>query len=127
VDDTPEVRRAVAELLESLGYRVSAAGGVAEALEVAGGAPDFDLVVTDVRLGDGSGPDLVAALRGEGTDEPPVAHPLRPLRALYMSGYTDRISLRPGAGRDESFFVKKPFSGDGLARMVRELLDRPPV
>jgi signal transduction histidine kinase len=127
VDDTPEVRRAVAELLESLGYRVSSAGGVVEALEVAGGAPDFDLVVTDVRLGDGSGPDLVAALRGEGTDEPPVAHPLRPLRALYLSGYTDRISLRPGAGRDESFFVKKPFSGDGLARMVRELLDRPPV
>lgn len=127
VDDTPEVRRAVAELLESLGYRVSAAGGVVEALELAGGAPDFDLVVTDVRLGDGSGPDLVAALRGEGAEDPPAGDPLRPLRALYMSGYTDRISLRSGTGRDESFFVKKPFSGDGLARMVRELLDRPPA
>ena len=69
--------------------------------------------MTDVRLRDGSGPELVARLR-EGAAG---------LKALYMSGYTDRISLRSGSRTGEAYFVKKPFSGDGLARMVRHLLD----
>lgn len=123
VDDTPEVRRSVAELLESLGYRVSVAGGVAEALGLAREPGRFDLVVSDVRLRDGTGPDLVAELRS--IDGGSGIGGGRPVPALYMSGYTDRISLRSDAGRDEAFFVKKPFSGDGLARMVRALLDRP--
>jgi nitrogen-specific signal transduction histidine kinase len=115
VDDHDELRAAVADLLGSLGYRVAAAAGCEEALAAQRreGAPGFDLVVTDVRLSDGSGPDLVARLR-EGAAG---------LKALYMSGYTDRISLRSGSRTGEAYFVKKPFSGEGLARMVRELLD----
>lgn len=117
VDDSPELREAVRSLLEAQGYAVTAVAGRDEAL-AAGAAHGFDLVVTDVRLRDGSGPELVEGLRAEGG----------PLPALYMSGFTDRIALRTGAARGEeggeAFFVKKPFSGEGLARMVRELLDR---
>lgn len=122
VDDSPELREAVRSLLESQGYAVTAVSGRDEALAAGAAAGEaahgFDLVVTDVRLRDGSGPELVERLRAEGG----------PLPALYMSGYTDRIALRPGAARGEeggeAFFVKKPFSGEGLGRMVRELLDR---
>lgn len=116
VDDNPEVRQAVGDLLESLGYRVEATAGCDEALAAhrRAGAAGFDLVVTDVRLRDGSGPDLVARLREEAG----------PVKALYMSGFTDRISLRSGSRTGEAYFVKKPFSGEGLARMVRELLER---
>ena len=116
IEDEGDLRGAVAGLLETWGYRVTAVAGPAEALaaarEAAGG---FDLVVSDVRLAEGTGPELVARLRELG-----------PLRALYLSGYTDRIALRGGPGRGEAFFLKKPFSADGLARMVRELLDQPP-
>lgn len=115
VEDEGDLRGAVAALLEGWGYRVTAAAGPEEALAAArASAGGFDLVVSDVRLAEGTGPELVARLRE-----------LTPVRALYLSGYTDRIALRGGPGRGEAFFLKKPFSADGLARMVRELLDQP--
>jgi signal transduction histidine kinase len=116
VDDEDTLRRGIADLLAAGGYRVTSAAGVAEALAAtaAAGQAPFELVVTDVRLADGSGPDLVAALRRHG-----------PLPALYMSGFTDRISLREGPGRGDAVFLKKPFSGQGLLRMVGELLRSP--
>jgi len=117
IEDEGDLRGAVAALLEGWGYRVTAVAGPAEALAAASAAGGgFDLVVSDVRLAEGTGPELVARLRE-----------LAPVRALYLSGYTDRIALRGGPGRGEAFFLKKPFSADGLARMVRELLDQPPA
>ena len=118
VDDEPDVRSATRELLAESGYRVEAVAGADEALAAAAAArregDPFDLVLTDVRIGEQAGPDLVARLRAQG-----------PVRALYMSGYTDRIALRTGPGRGDAFFLKKPFSGEGLLRMVRELLEEP--
>ena len=115
VEDEGDLRGAVAALLETFGYRVTAVADPAAALAAARETGGFDLVVSDVRLAEGTGPALVARLRELG-----------PVRALYLSGYTDRIALR-GGGRGEAFFLKKPFSADGLARMVRELLDQPPA
>jgi signal transduction histidine kinase/ActR/RegA family two-component response regulator len=114
VDEDEAVRTAVASLLGARGYEVTAVAGMAAALEAAEREPPYAAVVTDVRLADGSGPELVAELRRR-----------RPVRALYMSGYTDRIVLRQGPGRGEAFFLKKPFSGEGLARMLRDLLAGP--
>ncbi len=117
IEDEGDLRGAVAALLETWGYRVTAVAGPDEALAAARAAGGgFDLVVSDVRLAQGTGPELVARLRE-----------LAPVRALYLSGYTDRIALRSGPGRGEAFFLKKPFSAEGLARMVRELLDQPPA
>ena len=112
VDDQEEVREATRALLASLDYRITAVASVEEALAAAEATP-YDLVITDVRLDDGSGPELIARLRRQ-----------RPVRALLMSGYTDRVELR-AQGAPDPHFVKKPFSAHGLARMVRQLLDRP--
>ncbi|MEZ5330964.1 MAG: ATP-binding protein [Thermoanaerobaculia bacterium] len=111
VDDNEELASAAQAHLEGLGYRVRHAASSRDALAEAT-AGELDLVIADVQLADGTGPDLVEAIRRR-----------RPVRALYMSGYTDRIALRSGPRRGEAFFVKKPFSLDGLARMTRELLD----
>jgi hypothetical protein len=40
-----------------------------------------------------------------------------------MTGYTERIALRDVARGDEAWFVKKPFSLEGLARTLRAVLD----
>jgi signal transduction histidine kinase len=54
-----------------------------------------------------------------------VAHPdVRPgLRILYMSGYTDDAILRHGVLEGGIPFLQKPFTPEGLARKVREVLD----
>jgi len=49
---------------------------------------------------------------------------MRPdLRILYMSGYTDDAILRHRVLEDGIPFLQKPFTPDGLARKVREVLD----
>jgi hypothetical protein len=40
-----------------------------------------------------------------------------------MSGYTDDATIRSGALTTGTGFIQKPFSGDDLARCVRQLLD----
>ena len=89
------------------------------------------MVITDVQLGHGgvaeldrrtdevaaaapvTGPELVARLRADAPG----------LKALYMTGFTERIVLRGMDRGDEAYFLKKPFSMEGLARMLRSLLD----
>ena len=114
VDDNEALADAAATFLTSLGYRVRLAASAAEAIGLVADE-EFDVVVTDVQLPDRTGPELLATLRTR-----------RPLKVLYMSGYTDRIALRSGQRTDEAFFVKKPFSVAGLSRMLRTLLDAEP-
>ena len=97
------------------GYRVAVASDVKEAagLHAADGQP-FDLLLTDVTMPGGSGPELVAKLTGVDPD----------LRVLFMSGFV------PG-GRGPSLpadapFLHKPFTVDELLRAVRAVLDRSP-
>ena len=45
------------------------------------------------------------------------------MRVLYMSGYTDDAVLRHGVLTEETFFLQKPFSRDGLVSKVRQALD----
>jgi CheY-like chemotaxis protein len=116
VDDNEEFTAALVPQLLGLGYQVEVAPSTEAALALVADGLTFDLVITDVQMRGLPGTELVDGLRQAG-----------PLRALYMSGYTDRIALRRGPGKAESYFLKKPFSFDGLARMVRELLDAPAV
>jgi len=44
-------------------------------------------------------------------------------KILYMSGYTDRGIEDVGLGEPGIAFLQKPFSVEGLARKVREVLD----
>jgi CheY-like chemotaxis protein len=45
------------------------------------------------------------------------------LRVLYMSGYPGDAVVQHGALPVGSAFLQKPFSPDGLARKVRDVLD----
>jgi PAS domain S-box-containing protein len=103
VEDEEAVRSITQRILTSGGYRVLAASGPREALEMAS-LVEVDLVITDVVMPSMSGPQLVAELRKVNQSLPVV----------FMSGYTDR----PGALPGDAMFLSKPFSRRSLLEQV---------
>jgi CheY-like chemotaxis protein len=115
VEDDGHVLALARRVLERAGYRVSAAGSGAEALEALalGDAPA--LLLTDVAMPGLSGAELAARVRA-----------LRPgVRVLFMSGYFD-ADLAAGEV-DPALLVQKPFAPEDLLRRVREALDGAPA
>jgi two-component system cell cycle sensor histidine kinase/response regulator CckA len=114
VEDEATVRSSVRRLLEWHGYRVIEAGNGREALRIYEDNPEaIDLVLTDLVMPEMGGHELVEQLR--------IRNPA--LRAVFMSGYTERpvandTSMHPATG-----FVEKPFTVDTLMRRLREALE----
>jgi FixJ family two-component response regulator len=46
------------------------------------------------------------------------------LKAVFMSGYVDKMSEREAVPEDLNDFIQKPFSVQTLTRKVRNALDR---
>jgi signal transduction histidine kinase len=114
VEDEDALRAVSAEVLRGAGYHVLEAEDTTAAVVVAGEADrPIDLVISDVVLPDGTGPDLAARILAGHTGA----------RVLLVSGYTD--GLVRGAAGAETPFLGKPFSIDALLRKVREVLDAP--
>jgi two-component system, cell cycle sensor histidine kinase and response regulator CckA len=114
VEDEAMVRGMVRDMLVERGYEVLTAGTGEEALEVAGRHKgDIHVMVTDVVMPGMGGPDLARRLA--------PAHP--DMRVLFISGYTDDAVLRHGVRDGSAAFLQKPFTLEGLARKVREVLD----
>jgi two-component system cell cycle sensor histidine kinase/response regulator CckA len=113
-EDDEAVRRFAREILWGNGYKVLEAGNGREALLLSEAhRGEIHLLLTDVVMPKMSGRELTERIR-----------PLRPdLRILYMSGYTDDAILRDGVLEDGIPFLQKPFTPEGLARKVREVLD----
>jgi two-component system, cell cycle sensor histidine kinase and response regulator CckA len=118
VEDDPAVRSIVRTMLEARGYDVLAAEGGDEALAA---IEQHDgrvaLVLSDLIMRGLNGRQTVDRIRETQPDT----------KVLYMSGYTDDTVIRSGALEPGTAFIQKPFSGDDLARRVRELLDRQPA
>jgi CheY-like chemotaxis protein len=114
VEDEEAVLQLVGDTLRRNGYSVLTALGAEQALAVVAGSDrPIDLVVTDVMMPNGTGPDLVAELDRTTTCR----------RALYMSGYAGAALARQGKLAADSEFLQKPFTGMQLLAKVRELLD----
>lgn len=114
VDDEAGVRVMVARMLSLNGYAVVSAQSGEEALAIVQDyAAPIDLVLTDVRMPEMSGPELVERLTK-----------LRPgIRVMYMSAYS-RDVLPPGVQDTDVPFLTKPFTMRTLALSVTETLRR---
>jgi PAS domain S-box-containing protein len=114
VEDDEDVRRVARTALRKQGYRVLEAPTGDEARRVAAGCPDrIDLVLTDVVMPGLDGPALVAHLR--------IARPA--LKALLISGYTERAIVQEGVIPPATPFLEKPFTPAELLRKTRAVLD----
>jgi DNA-binding NtrC family response regulator len=90
------------------------AGDADEALRIFERNPAIDVVLTDVVMPGGSGPQLSRHL----VEQRPT------LKVIYMSGYTEDAIVQHGVLKPGIAFLHKPFTFDTLGRKIREVLDR---
>jgi DNA-binding response OmpR family regulator len=108
LDDEGAVLDLLEDWLGTLGYRVLRAEFLEAALEVADGQT-VDVAIADVMMGVDNGVEIVRRLR-EGRPELPV---------VFISGLTEGVvNATPN-----TYFVRKPFSLEGIAAAVRHALD----
>lgn len=111
VEDDASLSLLLAEELELDGYHVVRAGSVQEGCELAvSNAPD--LVVSDLRLPDGDGLEVLKSLQAQG-------HSL-PFVIITAFGTVDQAVEALKAGADD--FLTKPLSTDHLRLKIRRLL-----
>lgn len=113
VEDERRLARRLAGGLREEGFAVDCAASSAEARE-AGAATDYDLVLLDLGLPDGSGTDLLRGWRGEGFDAPILILTARDLIEEKVEGLN--------AGADD--YLTKPFAFEEVLARVHALLRR---
>jgi signal transduction histidine kinase/CheY-like chemotaxis protein len=113
VEDDEQVRTAASALLRRCGYRVLEAPAAREALRLAEASDSIDLLLSDVVMPELSGIELAeqVSLRYPG------------LKILCCSGYTEEVVVSHGLLPSGIPFLPKPFTGESLARRVRQVLD----
>jgi len=115
VEDDDALRTLATKVLQRYGYRVLEAREGEEALRVTDEHEGpIQLMLTDVVMPGMDGRELAERLQ-----------PLHPeIKVIYMSGYTDDAIARHGILEPGLEFIQKPFSPEGLACKVREVLDK---
>jgi PAS domain S-box-containing protein len=113
VDDDDEVRAIAVRQLTSLGYRVIAAPGGAEALDLLAHVPDVDLLFVDVMMPGGM----------NGRECAERAKTMRPgLKILFASGYFEGALVQRGEIDESAEFLVKPYRKKDLAAKVQQVL-----
>jgi signal transduction histidine kinase/CHASE3 domain sensor protein/ActR/RegA family two-component response regulator len=119
IEDHVDTAQAMSELLRILGYRVSLAGTVAEALTLAESAShghpgdgQIDLVVSDLGLPDGTGFDLMRELVDRYR-----------LRGIALSGYGMEEDIRRSRESGFAKHLTKPVNPQALQSALRQLVE----
>jgi DNA-binding response OmpR family regulator len=109
VEDHEDTARVLGRILRNAGFDVSHAGSVAEARALAG-SRRFDLLISDLGLPDGSGLDLMKALREA-----------QNINGIALSGFgsDDDVSASIAAGF--SAHLTKPVDWDRLRVEIEKL------
>ncbi len=103
VDDDKPLRERLKIAMERRGFRVLAAESVAEGIKIARSEPP-DFAVIDLRLADGSGLDVVAALR--------AARP--ETRVVMLTGYGNIATAVAAVKAGADDYLPKPADADQI-------------
>jgi two-component system response regulator PilR (NtrC family) len=107
VDDEPDIRELIEMSLASMGVKVRAAGDLADAHRLLA-RHRFDVCITDMRLPDGDGIELVQHIQ--------TAHPELPTAVITAYGNVEKAVQALKAGAFD--FVSKPVDLEVLRRLV---------
>jgi CheY-like chemotaxis protein len=111
VEDHEDTRRAMARLLQAIGCTVTAVGTVHEAVK-AGEEAEFDLLISDIGLPDGSGTDIMRRLR------------TRKIRGIALSGFGQEEDVQRSREAGFEAHITKPINFQALRDTVRRYAER---
>lgn len=115
VDDEEPIAQLECQLLEKLGYKITAQTNSNSAFEIFCSSPNnFDLVITDMTMPQMTGYQLVKKIKKIRPDIP----------IILCSGYNDYISKEKTKELGISAFVLKPITMRDLSKITRKVLDR---
>jgi CheY-like chemotaxis protein len=113
-EDEAGLRALAVRILQSAGYTTLVAANGEEAVRLLERQDSpVHLLLTDVVMPGMSGPVLAERLQ--------ASHP--GLKVLYTSGHADEAIVQQGILAEGVHFIGKPYTGAGLMRKVREVLD----
>jgi len=117
IDDEEFLAELGKDLLEKLGYTVTAMTDGAEAVRFFSENPGrFDLVLTDMTMPGLSGLDIARSVLGTRPDIP----------IILCTGYSDNVSTEKAMAMGIRGFLMKPLARRDLASAVRRVLDSKP-
>lgn len=112
VDDERIVAGAIETILAESGYEVVTAYSADEATEALKG-PSFDLVITDLRLTDATGIDLISQIKSQTPDT----------EVVLISAYGSLDITIEAIKRGAYYYLEKPFTPDVLRTLVERALE----
>ncbi len=113
VEDNRRLADLLSSFLQDAGYSVDCAGSVVSAQEAARGT-DYDVIILDLGLPDGSGFDFLKTFRASAKSTP----------ILILSAQDAMDTRVTGLNLGADDFLLKPFHNDELAARLRALLRR---
>jgi DNA-binding response OmpR family regulator len=116
VDDEADLLATYERLLRRRGYRIVSTGSCRDGLAIIEREP-LALVVTDLRLPDGNGVDIVRAARGTATPTP----------SIVVTGFASEASRAIALAAGASGYLAKPFGASAFMSLVGGILGAPPA
>ncbi len=114
LDDDAAVRQLLGKMLRLMKFEITACSALPDALLAIEGCPeDFDIVLTDLHLGAGTGFDLLQALKNK------APQTIKMIVSAYASKTTAIECLRHGAFD----FVEKPFAYTQLEAAINRAME----
>ena len=114
VDDEVQIVLMMKQMLDQLGYRVTARTSSIEALEAFASQPDkFDLVITDLTMPNMTGEELAAQLMSIHSNLP----------VIICTGFSEKITEERARAKGIRAFLLKPVIKQDIARIIRQVLD----
>jgi CheY-like chemotaxis protein len=109
VEDHSETLQALSSLLSHFGHEVSVADGARNALSILD-SKEFDVVLCDIALPDGSGYDLIAEAKRR-----------RPVKAVAVSGFAATEDIERGREAGFDFHLAKPVDFHELRTVLGQI------
>ncbi len=113
VDDEPSMRDVLEILFVRAGFEVTCAGSVKDAIAVLAVAP-IDLVLTDMKLGSGSGMEVLRAARA--LKDPP--------EVIVITAFGTAASAVEAMREGAYHYICKPFDNEELRLLVEKALEK---